>query len=176
MTGEICSCPNCLHPTAHHAFEDVPGGQRFICVDCPGNTCIMNTPGLVDQRFPTDRPGWLGEWQSWPCGRCGREVSDAVQHDCQVTPAEDNSSIIGDGPMGERIWGCKVGGQVGDLPHAADIPMRQAVAEAYERITGAAPEFVFSGWDTELTEPERAVVEDREPESPDHRWRAGAVE
>jgi hypothetical protein len=57
--SEICSCPNCLHPTAHHAFEDVPGGQRFVCVDCPGNTCVMNAPGPVDvddSPFHTDTP------------------------------------------------------------------------------------------------------------------------
>lgn len=68
--------------------------------------------------------------------------------------------------MGERIWGCKVGGQAGDDPRVADMPMRQAVTEVYKRITGAAPEFVFSGWGAELTEFERAVAEDREPEPP----------
>lgn len=36
-----CICPSCLHPTAHHAFEDAPTGQRLICVDCPGHTCVM---------------------------------------------------------------------------------------------------------------------------------------
>jgi hypothetical protein len=41
--------------------------------------------------------------------------------------------------------------------------MRQAVAEAYERITGIEPDFIFSGWGAELNESERAVVEDRLP-------------
>ena len=41
--------------------------------------------------------------------------------------------------------------------------MRQAVAEAYRKITGHEPDFIFSGWGAQLTEPERAVVEDRMP-------------
>ncbi len=33
-------------------------------------------------RYPEGRPGWLGTWQTWPCGRCGRDVDDAGPHDC----------------------------------------------------------------------------------------------
>lgn len=65
--------------------------------------------------------------------------------------------------MSERIWFCKIGGPVGKLPRGADGPMREAVAEAYKRLTGREPEFCFSGWGGELTEPERAVVENRAP-------------
>lgn len=69
--------------------------------------------------------------------------------------------------MNERIWSCKIGGPVGELPPGSDWPMRQAVAEAYRRITGCNPEFTFSGWGAELTEPERAVVENRLPRAAD---------
>jgi hypothetical protein len=65
--------------------------------------------------------------------------------------------------MTERIWFCKIGGEVGDLPSGADWPMRQAIQEVFIRITGADPKFCFSGWGGELTEPERAVVENRLP-------------
>lgn len=64
----------------------------------------------------------------------------------------------------KRIWYVKVGEVEGDLvPPGGDLPMRQAVAAAYERLTGVEPEFMFSGWGAQLTEPERAVVEDRLP-------------
>lgn len=66
--------------------------------------------------------------------------------------------------MSENIWFCKIGGDVGDgLPRGADGPMRDAVADAFERITGKRPEFIFSGWGQQLTEGERAVVENRAP-------------
>jgi len=61
-----------------------------------------------------------------------------------------------------KIWSCKIG-ETNDLPHGADLPMRIAIAEAYTRITGKTPDFIFSGWGAELTEAERAVVEDRSP-------------
>lgn len=63
-----------------------------------------------------------------------------------------------------KIWSCKIG-EVNEalLPPGADGPMRDAIAEAYEKITGQSPQFIFSGWGAELTEGERAVVEDRMP-------------
>lgn len=61
-----------------------------------------------------------------------------------------------------KIWSCKIG-ETASIPDGADAPMRQAVVRAYREITGTEPEFIFSGWGAELTEPERAVVEDREP-------------
>lgn len=63
----------------------------------------------------------------------------------------------------EKIWTCKIGGFAAQLPRGADAPMRAAVARAFREITGAEPDFCFSGWGGDLTEPERAVVEDREP-------------
>lgn len=62
-----------------------------------------------------------------------------------------------------KIWSCKIG-ESAATPNQADGPMREAVAEAYERMTGEAPTFIFSGWGAALTEPERAVVENRLPE------------
>lgn len=64
-----------------------------------------------------------------------------------------------------KTWGCKIGEtDAARLPSGADAPMRRAVEHAYEELTGEPPEFVFSGWGEELTEAERAVVEDREPD------------
>lgn len=64
--------------------------------------------------------------------------------------------------MSEKIWKCKIGGQCGELPHGADMPMRDAIALAFKEITGREPQFIFSGWGAELTEGERAVHENRE--------------
>jgi hypothetical protein len=68
----------------------------------------------------------------------------------------------------KKIWYVKIGEiDEEDLraahPGPADPPMREAVEEAYRRVTGRDPDFVFSGWGAELTEAERAVVEDRLP-------------
>lgn len=66
-----------------------------------------------------------------------------------------------------QIWECKIGEcPDGSLPNAADCPMRDAVAEAYERISGHKPAFIFSGWNAELTEGERAAHENRLPRDP----------
>jgi hypothetical protein len=60
----------------------------------------------------------------------------------------------------KNIWSCKIGG-ISNLPVAADSPMREAICTAYKNLTGEEPKFIFSGWDAELTEPERAIVENR---------------
>lgn len=65
--------------------------------------------------------------------------------------------------MKEQIWFCKVGGMVHRLPDGSDQPMRTAIQEKFFEVTGNRSEFIFSGWSGELTEGERAVVEDREP-------------
>lgn len=75
----------------------------------------------------------------------------------------------------KKLWSCKIGEvDVGALSEGADAPMRQAVQKAYLEVTGDEADFVFSGWGDQLTEPERAVVENREP-SAEHeaRWHAG---
>lgn len=64
----------------------------------------------------------------------------------------------------EKIWTCKIGGNADTpTPRWSDGPMRQAVEAAFEKVTGKAPAFLFSGWGSSLTEPERAVVENRLP-------------
>lgn len=66
--------------------------------------------------------------------------------------------------MKMKIWECKIGEvDAARLPRGSDAPMRQAVQRAYRELTGEWPEFTFSGWGGELTEAERAVVEDRVP-------------
>lgn len=62
-----------------------------------------------------------------------------------------------------KIWSCKIG-ETDVLPQGADHLMRNAVASAYYELTHKKPEFIFSGWGAELTEPERAVVENRLPD------------
>lgn len=69
----------------------------------------------------------------------------------------------------EQIWTCTVGGVAGQLPLGADSPMRDAVQAAFQRITGNCPEFTFSGWGAKLTEPQRAVVENRMCNEEHHR-------
>lgn len=65
------------------------------------------------------------------------------------------------------VWYCKVGdADRAALPNGADLPMRKAVEEAFRQLTGDYPRFCFSGWGQTLTEPELAVVEDREPSPP----------
>lgn len=63
----------------------------------------------------------------------------------------------------ESIWSCKIGGTGCDLPGGADNQMRDAVADAFREVTGVEAQFIFSGWGEELTEEERAALEDREP-------------
>ena len=65
-----------------------------------------------------------------------------------------------------KIWTCKIG-EVDNtkVPPGGDLPMRIAITKAYIELTGVEPTFLFSGWGGELTELERAVVEDREPRS-----------
>jgi hypothetical protein len=65
-----------------------------------------------------------------------------------------------------QIWQCKIG-ECDFNQHGKDLPMREAVATAYRDLTGHEPTFLFSGWSAELTEPERAVVEDRDPDTND---------
>lgn len=67
-----------------------------------------------------------------------------------------------------QAWECKIGvlGEV-EVPHPGDPPLRRAVEEAFERLTGVEADYCFSGWGATLTESERAVVENRGPEPAD---------
>lgn len=59
------------------------------------------------------------------------------------------------------IWMCKIGtledGSV-ELPTGCDLPMRLAIQDAYKKLTGKEPDFIFSGWSAELTEGELNVL------------------
>ena len=65
----------------------------------------------------------------------------------------------------ERIWTCKIGGMTPHVLSPADPAMRDAVNMMFKILTGVEAEFTFSGWGGELTEGERAVIEDRLPVS-----------
>ncbi len=58
----------------------------------------------------------------------------------------------------ENVWSCKIGGTIGELPKGADAPLRQAVQDAYLRLTGKECVFCFTGWDAQLTNTEREVA------------------
>jgi len=64
-----------------------------------------------------------------------------------------------------KVWTCKIGGYVDDLPPGADSPLRRAVSEAYQRLTGREDEFCFSGWGGSLNAGEMEVAyPNREPQ------------
>lgn len=74
---------------------------------------------------------------------------------------QDRVRAWSEAPGAERVWTCKIGGPVAGIPKGSDSPMRAAVSQAFEQITGFEARFIFSGWGGELTEGERAVVENR---------------
>lgn len=58
-----------------------------------------------------------------------------------------------------KIWTCKIGEvREGVLTQGADWAMRMAIRKAYEEITGRSPDYIFSGWEGELTEIEREIA------------------
>ena len=58
-----------------------------------------------------------------------------------------------------KIWSCKIGEMEDEsVPSGGDLPMRQAVEEAYRKLTGHECTFCFSGWAAKLTEIEREIV------------------
>lgn len=61
------------------------------------------------------------------------------------------------------IWDCKIGEIDRNLLSAGcDAPLRQAVQEAYKKLTGRNCDFCFSGWGGQLDKYERAVVDNDE--------------
>jgi hypothetical protein len=63
------------------------------------------------------------------------------------------------------IWTCKIGSAPrGLLPPSSDSPMRRAVSEAYERLMGFPPDYVFSGWGDALSEGQQAFIDERQPD------------
>lgn len=71
-----------------------------------------------------------------------------------------------------KIWTCKIGEcDESDLLrdgkyYGADWPMRRAIQDAYRQVTGREANFTFSGWNGELDEIERDVVENWLPNPP----------
>lgn len=60
----------------------------------------------------------------------------------------------------DKVWTCKIGFvEDADLPDGADAPLRAAVREAYVRLTGQFPNFIFSGWGGKLTDAEISVLD-----------------
>lgn len=57
-----------------------------------------------------------------------------------------------------KIWSCKIG-QTPEFPFGADGPMREAVREAYLKLIGKEPDFIFSGWGDSLDKDEQEVVD-----------------
>lgn len=59
-----------------------------------------------------------------------------------------------------KTWACKIGVK-GDLqlPPGSDLPMRQAIKEAFYKLTGVDHDFCFSGWAAELNDVEKCVVD-----------------
>lgn len=58
----------------------------------------------------------------------------------------------------QKVWTCKIG-WASDLPNGADLPMRYAIREAYHKLTGTNPDFMFTGWGGKLDEGEEKVVD-----------------
>jgi hypothetical protein len=85
----------------------------------------------------------------------------------QLPPVGESSSKLVSEPVKPRVWSCKIGGvDTEALPPGADWPLRQAVKEAYFKLTGKESDFCFSGWGAELTEDEAAVAERLAPVKP----------
>lgn len=63
----------------------------------------------------------------------------------------------------KECWHCIVGATTrSKLPHGADLPMRQAVAEAFHKLTGEWPEAIFSGWGQEFSEVQQAIIDKKD--------------
>jgi hypothetical protein len=63
-----------------------------------------------------------------------------------------------------QVWTCKVGVvDAGVMVRSSglDFPMRQAVSAAFQLLFGKDPEFMFSGWNGDLSESERDSVNRR---------------
>lgn len=97
---------HCAHPPCGRLFNLTRKGVvryhgepgTFPPARCPGSSKPpadrATGPDGPEMRYPTGRPGWLGEYQSWPCKRCGRDVDDSAPHACttphlEEAPADD---------------------------------------------------------------------------------------
>lgn len=72
-----------------------------------------------------------------------------------------------------RVWSCKIGyAEDSCLAPGSDGPMRDAVESAFKQVTGGDSEFMFSGWDGQLSPGELAVINDTDPP----RWPSEVVD
>jgi hypothetical protein len=66
-----------------------------------------------------------------------------------------------------KVWVCKIGTDENvEIPKGADAPMRQAVQEAFEKVTGVGARYAFTGWGGQLTKIERSIVDDTHKDEP----------
>lgn len=64
-----------------------------------------------------------------------------------------------------KVWECKIGpAMAAELPPGADRQMREAVKNAFRRMTGREPDATFSGWGGEFNPSEKAVVWNKAPD------------
>lgn len=82
------------------------------------------------------------------------------EQDLNPRPSGGHSGGHGDRRWhGRGIWSCKIGvDREINLPMGSDSPMRRAIEEAFCKICGFYPDFIFSGWSADLTESERSIV------------------
>lgn len=109
---------------------------------------------------PMKSQGLMAEQIVCLCGHTDHWHSHSGTGDCEH-----------DGECRYATWGCKIGEiRREKLPNGSDSSMRDAIEAAYFALTGEDAQFTFSGWGARLSEGERAVVEDREPDRP-ASWR-----
>jgi Lar family restriction alleviation protein len=137
-------------------------------------TALMEDFGLTDDQITriTIASGYapLGE-RNTPDNEAAIDQQLDTLRENTLRKGSPSTARVGTGPAPQplqettlKIWTCKIGEVNADrLPYGSDWPMRQAIIRAYREITGQDADFIFSGWGGSLTEPERAVVEDREP-------------
>ena len=181
LAEALASILNVLHRTISER------DKWYGIAPCPGKSPAPLSPAQVEEvvrdfrNYATAlspetfiRSSVVDDYLSHRARRGEQKTSEASTETPEVYQNKENR-------MKTKIWFCKIGEVPDDgrLPSGCDSPMRNAVEEAYQKITGKPSMFCFSGWAGELTEPERAVVEDRDPDPAlmpiDYRSRAVAL-
>jgi hypothetical protein len=129
---------------------------------------------------PPAQAAQVDAWKLPPCSECGAKTALEAETMCICAGDKDDchgtSIWPDDAPTAEpvaqgeavgveartdAVWTCKIG-SLGDvpLPRGADGPMRDAVSDAYRKLTGRDRQFLFSGWGGSLTRVERAIAAD----------------
>jgi hypothetical protein len=163
-----CDCP-CYEIFRDHPSVDLCGNN------CPRCTCKPKPSPVPPSGGQSMKPtgvmclccGYESFKTGGYCDYCFLAKLQDSKHQCKpnvAAPPAPSVSAATTQPM--KTWSCKIGEispEVLGYLHGADLPMRKAISAAYREITGTDPNFIFSGWGEGLTEPERAVVENREP-------------